>query len=325
MDNPIIIFLTQFVKVMDTLAGRDRITKILQYGAKVVNHTVELRRQSVMYHLEQSNGASLAMEQTFYKQVSKRISNFESSISDARKVYRFFKSIGSLLEVYKFVVNIYNHYWKRREMKEGDKQVAQFRLRWIDIVKISQKFLLSIYILYDHASWAAKAGLFSEVSELNAVHIWQKLFNNSRARHYSDTSCKMWFIGTLLTLISDLYEYYETFNEEVRCLREKCECISEVPEGFLNLNDFLLGNQPQSFETSASVNSKSSRISKIDANLKKIGDKKAQVVRNILKNTSDLLVSGNGGFKVWSLNNAIVGSAGCASAFIGLYETWPSL
>nr|CAG4719013.1 unnamed protein product [Naegleria fowleri] len=333
---------------MDTLSGRDRVTKILQYGAKVVSYAIETRRQLVLKHLISEHVESshslihheafdLEKTKTFYTQALKRTSNFESSISDARKVFRFFKSIGSLLDVYKFVIQFYQLHWKKREtnhtssttgnatnstneMKNGEKRST---LRWIDFVRVSQKFLLSIYILYDHASWAAKAGLFYDVTELNAVHVWQKLFNNSRAKHYSETSCKMWFIGTLLMLISDVYDFLDTFNEEIRCLREKADCMRELPEGFLNLSDFLVEPSNAVAVPTPSNPIKNSKLSSIDTKLKEISDRKSQIVRNIIKNTSDLLVAGNGGYKVWSLNNAVVGISGCVSAVVGLYETWP--
>ncbi|KAG2377385.1 hypothetical protein C9374_009296 [Naegleria lovaniensis] len=334
MDHPIYIFLSQFVKIMDTLSGRDRVTKILQYGAKVVSYGIETRRQLVLKHLFSSSSDSttslihheafdLEKTKTFYTQALKRTSNFESSISDARKVFRFFKSIGSLLDVYKFVINLYQLHWKKGTNNEklGEKRP---NLRWIDFVRVSQKFLLSIYILYDHASWAAKAGLFYDVTELNAVHVWQKLFNNSRAKHYSETSCKMWFIGTLLMLISDVYDFFDTFNEEIRCLREKADCMRDLPEGFLNLSDFLVEPSNAAAVPTPSNPIKNSRLSSIDAKLKEISDRKSQIVRNIIKNTSDLLVAGNGGYKVWSLNNAVVGISGCVSAVVGLYETWPA-
>ncbi|EFC45845.1 predicted protein [Naegleria gruberi] len=141
----------------------------------------------------------------------------------------------------------------------------------------------------------------------------------------------MWFIGTLLTLISDFYDYFDIFNQEISILREKSNSISQLNEGFINLNDFIDHDKKTSAEIAIpsnnnlnNNNSTITRISQIDERLKKVQDKKVQITRNLMKNTADLMVAGNGGYKVWSLNNGIIGLCGCISSFIGLYESWPS-
>ncbi|KAL9654183.1 hypothetical protein ABK040_000766 [Willaertia magna] len=327
MDFFIVKFLSSLVKVLDTLSGRDRITKILQYGAKILSYFLERRKQFLNKHLLEATDAMILMDKNlfnFSKQNNlisiglNRTQKFESSISDARKVFRFFKSIGSLLDVYQFFIkvilpNYFSRFLKQNGANTTTNQktvvgatVSPPKIKITDFLKVIQKILLSIYILYDHASWFAKVGLFSDVKSIKAKTIWQRLFNNSRTKDYSDYACKMWFISMIFTVLADLFEFIDVFIDEIKLLNEQLDCLrvdgSAIDKSEQQLKDSLEAKENK---------------------MRDITNRKNQITRNLIKNVADLGVSGNGGFKVWNLNNAVVGFCGCLSAFVGLYESWP--
>jgi peroxin-11B len=122
----------EFLRLLESTAGRDRVTRLMQYTAKYLKWQEEINKNRSEEYVE------------IY-------SNIYSSMSLVRKVLRFFRSIAVL----------------RAIQAAWPKQNQQWSLELL--FNILAKLSLASYFLFDHGMFAARMGLWKPNSQQNKI------------------------------------------------------------------------------------------------------------------------------------------------------------
>jgi len=256
--------LDSLVKVLGNTNGRDKVSKLIQYTSR-----------SLTFYL--SKDESL-------KDWSTRFNGLFKGAASARKLTRLFKSLEFVNNFANFIINnqlterIFEGKFDFEALLEG------IRKRDIEVLNLVAQFFLALYFFFDHFVWFISIG-----------------FMKGDVNMYKKKSMKYWFIGLLLSVISDVIVF-------VRLSKRNSQIESEIKESDRNRN----------IEAEIKDNEK-----KLDGERKNNIKRKFVLVLNCIRNLGDMGVSSHGSEMAQFLDEGLLGICGSLSAIIGFYQAWP--
>ncbi|EFC49520.1 predicted protein [Naegleria gruberi] len=178
-------FINQFQTLTNSGLGRDKATKIIQYGCKIIEEILE-------------KSASPAND---YKDLIVRVQRTSAGLATARRVMRFWKPFQGYVALLQFIESLIN----------GKKQTV------IGIFELVSKLCMAHYFLMDHLTWLSKEKILSELplelAEKSQSFI-ATTFNNNKNADYSRSSSNFWFYGVVFALVAHVLKYSEYLTKE---------------------------------------------------------------------------------------------------------------
>lgn len=305
--NQTLSTLDNLLKLVNNANGRDKATKVLQYGTRIVDDAIT-----------SSSSSPSSLE------LVKRVRLFGTGLATARKVMRFWKPLVGYMALIRFIQRIV------RLTGRGSGTASSLSLtgsgtkekpvQWIEILQLIEKVFVSNYFLFDHLNWASKIGLLSNEKLSNSGEIidysgddgsmrstvvgkLKAVFNNGKALRYGQIGFTFWMYGVLAGLIATSLELKNNIVRESNLLME------------INANLKQMSASDSSEEANR-------RAKELELELVRLTRERSALLRKALVGLCDLgtaaSLSGH-----WQAKNWIVGVLGVVSAGIGCYEMWP--
>lgn len=245
MDTKAPLSLDAFIKLAFCLEGRDKLSKMLQYGSR-----------ALAFYVLSADPKS---------DVGQRLHALYKVMQQSRKAFRLGKSVT---------------YYKKLQTLSGSKSLTETQ-RYLQFI---QNLGMLGYFLADNAAFASKA----KVLRLDADDLAQR-------------GGVMWFCAN----VAGFFNALESLNADVE--KEKC------------VRDILASEED------------TARVETLQNQLETLRNGRFKKLLAVLKVTCDLIVSSNtSGVRLaeritgTKLHDGIIGSVGCVSAAVVLYNTWPS-
>ncbi|KAL9655636.1 hypothetical protein ABK040_002299 [Willaertia magna] len=173
-------FINQLQSLTNTSAGRDKCTKILQYGCKIIEEIIERTTAPT----------------TENKEVLVRVQRVGAGLATARRVMRFWKPFQGYIALLQFIESLLT----------GKRQTV------VNLFDLLSKLCMAHYFLVDHLTWASREKVLSDMSLEQAQKnefFFATLFNNNRNADYSRISVNFWFYGVIFSLIAQGLKHAE--------------------------------------------------------------------------------------------------------------------
>jgi hypothetical protein len=189
----------KFLKLLNDTTGRDKVTKALQYGSKIIAYIIMRNLTQVKDQKEQiSNLQSLLT----------RVEKFDEAVAIARKVTRFWKPLQGYLALLRFI----------QQWVNTNKTPA-----FLQFIGILQKLCMANYLLFDHFVWAAKMRVLPSRDVDQAEHplVVQNL------QTFSKVSTMSWMFGCLLEFFMESSALMNQFNQELQLTKRLSDEITK--------------------------------------------------------------------------------------------------
>ncbi|EGZ09266.1 hypothetical protein PHYSODRAFT_549873 [Phytophthora sojae] len=245
MDTKAPVSLDAFIKLAFCLEGRDKLSKMLQYGSR-----------ALAFYILSADPKS---------DVGQRLHALYKVMQQSRKAFRLGKSVT---------------YYKKLQALSGNKSLSEGQ----SYLQFVQNVGMLGYFISDNVAFASKA----KVLRFDAEELSKK-------------GGILWFCAN----VAGFFNAVESLNADVE--KEKC------------VRDILASEED------------AARVDALQTQLEALRSGRFKKLLAVLKVTCDLVVSSNtGGVRLaeritgTKLHDGIIGSVGCVSAAVVLYNTWPS-
>lgn len=181
-----------FLSLLNSTTGRDKATKALQYGSKIIAYLIMKNISQVKDSKEQvSNLQNLLI----------RVEKFDEAVAIARKVTRFWRPLQGYLALLRFI----QQWVKTNQMPS----LLQF-------IAILQKLCMANYLLFDHLVWAAKVRVLPsrDLEEVGHPFVVQNL------QTFSKVSTMSWMFGCLCEFFVESSALMNQFNQEMQLTKQ---------------------------------------------------------------------------------------------------------
>ncbi|POM79767.1 Hypothetical protein PHPALM_2488 [Phytophthora palmivora] len=245
MESKAPLSLDAFIKLAFCLEGRDKLSKMLQYGSR-----------ALAFYVLSADPKS---------DVGQRLHALYKVMQQSRKAFRLGKSVT---------------YYKKLQTLSGNKSLSEGQ-RYLQFI---QNVGMLGYFITDNMAFASKAKVF-----------------RFDAEELSRRGGIMWFCAN----VAGFFNAVDNLNADVE--KEKC------------VRDILASEED------------ATRVEALQNQLETLRSGRFKKLLAVLKVTCDLIVSSNtSGVRLseritgTKLHDGIIGSVGCVSAAVVLYNTWPS-
>lgn len=285
-------FVDNLTKLLASTMGRDKASKLLHYGSKVVQHVLEARIERLM-----ACGAPAAAVAR-YQDWDARVASFEGGVASGRKVMRFGRALPGYTLAF---VELY------RSLQQARSATAA-RLA-LDVVGFLNKFCMANYFLLDHLNWAARLKLLSNAPlgaaaaaqppaatkqpPAAALSLPQALLNNGRLAQYAQWSAKAWMLGVCMALVTDLHAL------------------------------LLLSQQEEPLQREARTSTSTETAVRARQQLAQLHVKRREQFLALVANLCDLFTA-MALAGLLRLTKGTLGTLGSINALIGIYKLWPA-
>ncbi|KAL0479694.1 hypothetical protein AKO1_007514 [Acrasis kona] len=309
-------FLKKLFTFLETVGGRDKLAKLLQYGSKILGYMFEQQQLALKLMMSETNTSLVHSKEYFLSRsdaLSKYISKantFDVSIAQARKVFRMLKFIPGYIAVYQFLQKLY-------ALQNPHGKAPSITLH--EVLSTGSKFFMANYFTFDTLNWLAKMGVLFEPrkpgyakSESRAKVFVVDWLNNGRLADFGKYSNYSWFYGLLLTIAADVVTMINLFKKELKLLTEIHKEVSNQTNVSMDAALSENSNQLASYERSQSL----------QYELDQLYHQRNMLGLAFVKNLADMGIAANL-VNIISINKGYMGVCGCISAIIGWYELWP--
>ena len=189
-------FINQFQTLTNSGLGRDKATKILQYGCKIIEAIID----------QSANPSD-------HKDFILRLQRTSAGLATARRVMRFWKPFQGYVALLQFIEGLIG----------GKKQTV------VGIFDLVSKLCMAHYFLMDHLTWASREKVLSDMPlELaqKSQSFFATTFNNNKNADYSRASNNFWLYGVIFSIIAHVLRYSEYLSKE----KKEIDFVNDVAQ-----------------------------------------------------------------------------------------------
>eukprot|EP01080_Neovahlkampfia_damariscottae_P006433 gene6433-10441_t len=181
----------RFNKLLSSTKGRDKFSKLMQYGSKILQQ----------HYVNQIEYASDDSKQDYVSLLQKATA-FDGGIATARKVMRFFNFLIGYIAFFKFLGS------KKQNLDS--------------IIDMTSKLGYSNYFLLDSFGWFAKLKIFTTTPLENVDSFsFYGIANSNHSVTYGTYAAKSWLIGIIFGLVFQIRKLMKSLSEELKLLEQK--------------------------------------------------------------------------------------------------------
>ncbi|KAF0983956.1 hypothetical protein FDP41_007871 [Naegleria fowleri] len=181
----VINFINQFQTLTNTGLGRDKATKVIQYGCKIIEEILERSASPTVDH----------------KDLIVRVQRTSAGLATARRVMRFWKPFQGYVALIQFI----------EALISGKKQTVTA------ILDLVSKLCMAHYFLVDHLTWLSREKILSDMPlELaqKSQSFFASTFNNNKNADYSRIGSNFWFYGVVFAILAHVLRWSEYLTKE---------------------------------------------------------------------------------------------------------------
>ncbi|KAF2075970.1 hypothetical protein CYY_002726 [Polysphondylium violaceum] len=302
----------KIIQILQTLDGRDKIFKFIQYFSKILVHLIERKQyikhfvKSILFTIvyrkryKSSHINSINSISTSTSLVLERLGYLESCLYDARLLYR----LGGFFQEFKSLVSFISSLKSTKATKEQQIDDNDEKKRSL-INRISNSLFTTLELI--------DLG-FSFISELTDVIFWGtkiKIFKLSIIGIVGQVSDFIWVYSLVLFILRIVYQLVYTHIKLLNTIKEHKK-----------QKELINGADIQISSNNNNNNNKSNTciISTLEKEIKVLRNSRSLEIVSLIR------AIGEFGLCICSVyeieNNALIGVSGCVSAIISLQEIW---
>ncbi|KAK5577942.1 hypothetical protein RB653_002890 [Dictyostelium firmibasis] len=342
--NNILEFNDKIISVFNSLDGRDKVFKFIQYFSQLLHHLIDKKYATRLLNtlinkkkkivndnntlnnrsnnnnnnkkiLRLLEGILLRSNKFNDKLVKERLKSLESSFCDARIVFRlfgFFREFNNLIEFFKTLIESLKQFKENQNQEFKDNQISRKR-QILNTLKsftnISSSFLNTLELI-DHS--------FNFISELNDIIFWGtriKIFEVSD--RFMDLVCKVsnfvWVYSLVVFIVRIIYGLINTIIQILK-LKNKNQLLIKKRFEFENKKQ-QQQQQPLKEEKDEYTENQETLII--------LSNNRINEIKSLISAIAEF------GLCVCSIyeieNDGYIGGCGALSAFISLQEIWDEI
>jgi len=174
----------KFTRVLETTNGRDKVTKALQYGSKILCY---------YYSSFLDGNTTVELKKTLTETLN-NWNHFDEAVGNGRKVMRFFTFLNGYLALMEAI----------NTGKKGS------LILWLDSIS---KMSLGMYGFYDNLSFLSKL-IGSNDKKASSFLSMSCILNKNRVEEYNLRGNHFWILGIAFGLVSSVQKLLETIEQE---------------------------------------------------------------------------------------------------------------
>ncbi|KAN0022812.1 hypothetical protein ACTFIU_005552 [Dictyostelium citrinum] len=335
----ILEFNDKIISVFNSLDGRDKVFKFIQYFSQLLHHfidkkyitrllnlLIDKKKKRINSNNNNNNKRIIKILETILfqsnkfndKLVKERLKSLESSFCDARIVFRlfgFFREFNNLVEFFQTLIVSLKQF-KEKQNQEIKENVTLTRKRQIlntlkSFTNISKSFLNTLELI-DHS--------FNFISELNDIIFWGtriKIFEVSD--RFMDLVCKVsnfvWVYSLVVFIIRIIYGLINTIIQIIKLKNKNLIILKNNNSNHNNNNNNNNDKEKQEQEEEEYKENKETLII--------LNNNRTNEIKSLISAIAEF------GLCICSIyeieNDGYIGSCGALSAFISLQEIWDEI